>query len=208
MQRRLTLIFLAVLATIWVSMFLLGGSGSNEDMALLSLFYAGDNPALTSVARFVTHFGGWEILTAIGAAFGLYLWWRRGYRQALLFAGITLSGRLSIHFQKIISARARPEEEHLVAVHSLSFPSGHSGNSAITYFAIALLMAPLIRNEAGRRSLFVAAALICLAVGLSRMILGVHWPSDVLGGWAFGLLWTFGLVRLAEHWGTPPRLRH
>jgi undecaprenyl-diphosphatase len=202
------LVLPAALAALWIAMFLLGGSGSSVDLSLLASFYAGDNPMLANLARFVTPFGGWEVLTGLGAAFALYLVWRREFARALLFAAIAISGRLAIHYHKIFSGRARPDEEHLVAVHSLSFPSGHSGNAAITYFAMALLLTPLVRSEAARRGIFIAAAVVTVAVGLSRMILGVHWPSDVLGGWAFGLLWTFGLIRLAEHMGTPSRLRH
>jgi membrane-associated phospholipid phosphatase len=111
-----------------------------------------------------------------------------------LLLGITLSGRLLVELGKSWIGRLRPEDqEHLVAAQSYAFPSGHAANATIVWLSLALLAPQTAR---GRRIAIIVAAIIALAVGVSRPMLGVHWPSDVIGGWAFGLAWTLALVRL------------
>src|SRR5205823_6990239 len=93
-------------------------------------------------------------------------------------------------------ARARPDlEPHLVIVETHSFPSGHATSSMVFYVALALLLAG--RSRWGHEA--VAAAIsLSLLIGISRVMLGVHWPSDVIGGWVFGLLWVLLTLRPAE----------
>lgn len=83
----------------------------------------------------------------------------------------------------------------MVEVSYMSFPSGHAANSIVAYFALALLLF----EDRHRRGIAVACTLIlALLIGLTRPILGVHWPSDVIAGWSFGLLWV-GLVLTVLH---------
>ncbi|MBA3676769.1 MAG: phosphatase PAP2 family protein [Sphingosinicella sp.] len=184
-----SLVALALLAMVWLAMLLTGGSESVFDPAILGLLYAGDRPGPAMVAIWITQLGGWIGLGIVTVAAAAFLLVRRRYRDTALLLFITLSGRLVVELQKSWSARARPQDEHLVTVHSLSFPSGHSANSMIVYLTIALLLLP-------GRAPVVAALGLSMIIGLTRLLLGVHWPSDVVGGWAFGLAWTFGLVRL------------
>lgn len=186
---------IAGLMLAWGVMLLLGGM--ELDRGLLLLGHAGDRPALSLAARWLTELGGAAVLlpaTAIGA--GL-LAWRRDWRGATLLVAITLSGRLLVELQKAGIGRLRPEtSEHLVAVSNLSFPSGHAANSAIVWLSLALL---LPRTAKGRAAAIWAAVWLALAIGVSRVMLGVHWPSDVIGGWSFGLAWTLLLLRLSGH---------
>jgi CDP-diacylglycerol--glycerol-3-phosphate 3-phosphatidyltransferase len=109
---------------------------------------------------------------------------------------IVLVGRGLVEAQKYWIARVRPDlQPHLVVVKTQSFPSGHATSSMIFYLTVALVL------TAGTRWSRVAAAiaiLLSLLIGTSRVMLGVHWPSDVIGGWAFGLLWVLLTLRLAE----------
>lgn len=200
---RLSILFAGALAALtWLGMLLVGGPGWINDRAVLASIYAGDSPLLAEAAMALTHFGGWIILTIVTAAAATFLFIRGERRRAFLLLAIIISGRALVEAQKYWTARARPEElDRLVSVHSLSFPSGHSANSTIVYLAVALLALP-------RRESVAAALILSILIGLSRLLLGVHWPSDVIGGWAFGLLWTFALVRFAERKGTPPHLLH
>jgi undecaprenyl-diphosphatase len=98
--------------------------------------------------------------------------------------------------QKFSIERARPTlEPHLVVVKTWSFPSGHAASSMIFYLTLALALAPEGR---WRRIAAGAAILLSLLIGVSRVMLGVHWPSDVVGGWSFGMLWVMLTLRRAE----------
>ena len=128
----------------------------------------------------------------------LRIWlWRAGHRRLpLVLVAIVAIGRALGEAQKYWVARARPDlEPHLVVVKTSSFPSGHATSSMIFYLALALVL------TAGTRWHRIAAAgavLLSLLIGASRVMLGVHWPSDVIGGWAFGMLWIMLTLRLAR----------
>jgi membrane-associated phospholipid phosphatase len=195
------------LALAWVVMLLFGAMAF--DRSLLIFFHAGGQDELVQVALWVTELGGAAVVlfaTAVGA--GLLLV-QRDWRSAALLLGITLSGRLLVALQKDVTARIRPDAMgHLVPVDSLAFPSGHAANATMVWLALALL---LLRRRLHRAVAIWAAVWVALAVGLSRVMLGVHWPSDVIGGWAFGLFWTLLLLRLSGHSlaeGTPSPLAH
>lgn len=195
------------LAVAWAVMLLFGGM--ELDRALLLVVYAGDEPNLAAVARWGTELGSGRLLIAL-TAFGIgFLLYRHAWRPALLLAAITLSGRLLVELQKDWTARVRPDAQgHLIPVESLAFPSGHAANATMVWLCLALLL------PAGARPRAFAiwgAAWLAILVGLTRVMLGVHWPSDVIGGWAFGLFWTLLLLRLAGEnvgEGTPRPLAH
>ena len=116
--------------------------------------------------------------------------------------------RLPLVLVAIVGDRARPQrgaeildrarapdlEPHLVVVKTSSFPSGHATSSMIFYLTLALVLTAGTRWQ---RPAAVGAILLSLLIGTSRVMLGVHWPSDVIGGWAFGMLWVMLTLRLA-----------
>ena len=138
----------------------------------------------------ITALGSATVLTIVTTIAVAYLVVARRYRLALV-TGLAIAG--GSVFEKLLKLgfdRARPDVvPHLVTVHSLSFPSGHAMLSAITYLTLGTLLA---RAQTKRRlSVFVfcVGLLMALAIGLSRVYLGVHFPTDVLAGWCFGSLW-------------------
>ena len=133
-------------------------------------------------------------LVMLGATILLLM---RGHRRrALALLVGTMVGRLLVELQKVEVGRLRPEDNpHLIVVHNLSFPSGHAANSMLVYLTLALL---LVDHPVRRRWSATAAILLSLAIGLSRILLGVHYPSDVIGGWAFGLMWTMIVLWMAR----------
>lgn len=183
------------LALAWGVMLLFGGL--EFDRGLLIFAYAGRNPTLVEIARWITELGDGEILLLASFAGVLLLALRREWKQAGLLAAITLSGRLMVELQKDWAGRMRPDaNDHLVHVTNLSFPSGHAANSALVWLCLALMIP---RSARVRFHAVWAAAWIALMVGVSRVMLGVHWPSDVIAGWAFGLFWLLLWLGIARH---------
>lgn len=138
----------------------------------------------------VTALGGETVLTlAAAVTIGFLVASRHLLAAALVFAG-SVTGSIAVALVKALVGRERPAlVDHLVEVGSASFPSGHAANSAIIYLTIALISMQVIPRRAARRFLFGVTLLLVAAIGVSRVYLGVHWPSDVLAGWSFGALW-------------------
>jgi len=174
-------------------MLLLGGGPL--DRAIYEALYAGHRPALAALAHVLTTLGDPTVLIVAGilCAIGLCVAGHRHLPLALV-AIVTLGRGLS-ELQKYWVARVRPDlEPHLVVVRTSSFPSGHAASSMIFYLAVALALTAGTRWQ---RPAAAGAILLSLAIGISRVMLGVHWPSDVIGGWAFGMLWVLLTLRLA-----------
>jgi membrane-associated phospholipid phosphatase len=190
----LWLLSAAALIALWL-MMLLFGTGELDHAVLLEL-YAGHRPLLADAARMITMLGDGRVVTVIAAIAALILLKRRDALGALiLFAG-TLICRALVEVQKYEINRLRPAENpHLVQVHNLSFPSAHSASSMLVYVAIALFLAQQPRRH---RLFLVAAVVLSLLIGLSRVMLGVHWPSDVIGGWSYGAFAALFLYWLAQ----------
>ena len=96
-------------------------------------------------------------------------------------------------------AAARTSCSHLVEVHTLSFPSGHAMLSAVTYLTLGALLARFLPGRATKIYVLSLAVLTTVLVGVSRIYLGVHWPSDVLAGWCAGFAWAM-LCWLVARW--------
>lgn len=181
-------------AVVWLAM-LIGGAGP-LDRAIYEAVYAGRRPALLVVARVFTFLGEPTLLVGASVVLALWLWHRGRGRAGLALLAVTLTGRVLGEVQKYWIARARPDvEPHLVIVKTQSFPSGHATSSMVFYLTLALLLAGRSR---WRREAIGAAIMLSLLIGTSRVMLGVHWPSDVIGGWSFGLLWVLLTLRPAE----------
>jgi undecaprenyl-diphosphatase len=187
-------ILLLLLAASWLGM-LIGGSGS-VDRAIYQAVYAGHRPALRAVAHILTLLGEPTLLIGASVLVALWLWYLGRGRAGAVLLAVILIGRAVTELQKYWVARARPDlEAHLVVVKTSSFPSGHAAGSMMFYLALALM---LTAHSRLRFAAAAAAILVSLLVGISRVMLGVHWPSDVIGGWSFGLLWVLLTLRPAE----------
>jgi undecaprenyl-diphosphatase len=187
-------ILLLLLAASWLGM-LIGGSGS-VDRAIYQAVYAGHRPAFRAAAHVLTLLGEPTLLIAASVLVALWLWYLGRGRAGAVLLAVILIGRAVTELQKYWVARARPDlEAHLVVVKTSSFPSGHAAGSMMFYLALALM---LTAHSRLRFAAAAAAVLVSLLVGISRVMLGVHWPSDVIGGWSFGLLWVLLTLRPAE----------
>lgn len=145
---------------------------------------------LTKAMIDITSLGGVTVLALLTAVSVIYLLVIRKRITGLFLLSSVLGGWMISNATKLGVARPRPDlVPHLVEVHDLSFPSGHAMVSAVTYLTLGLMLA---RTQSGRvaRFYFVfVAVLLTLTVGVSRVYLGVHYPTDVIGGWAAGSAW-------------------
>jgi undecaprenyl-diphosphatase len=150
-------------------------------------------PWLPEAARDVTALGSTIVLGIILLAVVGYLLLARRRATAWLTLGTVLSGVALNSVLKFSFARPRPDlVTPAVRVFTASFPSGHATLSAITYLTLGALLAR-IHSEISVRIYFMAlAALLTILVGLSRIYLGVHYPTDVLAGWCIGTAWAMG----------------
>lgn len=155
------------------------------------------HPLLTELPAWLSLIGNAFILLPVSAVVVAVLFViGRRHSAALLFV-IVVVERLLLDGLKILLGRERPELAlHPVETHSFSFPSGHAANTMTVLVAIALFALP--RRHRGW-SVPAAIALAAL-VGLTRPWLGVHWPSDVLGGWMLAALVIFAALWADERW--------
>lgn len=164
------------------------------DQAIILNLRAWGGPSwLPKVAADVTALGGGVVLTIVVVMTAGLLAVQRLWLSAAATIAASVSGGMVVALVKTEVARPRPDiVDHLVQVSNMSFPSGHSANSAIVYLTLAGLASQVTVSNAARRYILVMAIFMVGAIGCSRVYLGVHWPSDVLAGWSFGTLWALG----------------
>ncbi|HEX8767233.1 MAG TPA: phosphatase PAP2 family protein [Jatrophihabitans sp.] len=152
--------------------------------------------------RAVSAVGGptsWRVLTGVTA---VVLFWRRRRRAAAL-VGVTMAGAAMLSGgTKALVGRSRPVVTVVVdRAPGKSFPSGHALTSFVAVGRLVLLVWPAC-SARQRALLLVAATLLVTGIGFSRLALGVHFLTDVLGGWLMGGLWLIGSRRLVARWGS------
>jgi undecaprenyl-diphosphatase len=145
---------------------------------------------LEGVARDITSLGGATVLTLLSLAAVGYLLLRRQWRNALFVTVSVAGGTLVSTALKSLFARPRPDlVPHAVEVTSASFPSGHSMLAMVTYLTLGAVLAEVEQDRRIKVYLLGWALLLSLLVGMSRIYLGVHWPTDVIAGWCIGCAW-------------------
>jgi undecaprenyl-diphosphatase len=181
-----------------------GETNALDRAVLLALRVPGHSDApigpawLPEVMINVSSMGSAVVLGFLIAAATGFLIIKGAARAALTLVSATGSGAIAVALLKTAFARPRPElVAHLVQAQSMSFPSGHAANSALVYLTIAALLTNVERDARARLYIIAVAIAMTLAIGLSRLYLGVHWPSDVAAGWALGAGWA-ALWRVAS----------
>jgi undecaprenyl-diphosphatase len=152
------------------------------------------------MVRDFTALGSTGVLTLIVILLAGFLWVGNKHWSAVYVVAAVASGTFVNSLLKIEFARARPDVvAHSMHVETASFPSGHSAGAALTYLTLGLLLAHTQESRSVKSYIFAVSVLITAIVGLSRIYLGVHWPTDVLAGWSFGAAWAL-LCWLAVRW--------
>ncbi len=162
---------------------------------------AGPHHGLAKVFAEWTALGSLAVLALVTTAAAALLIAIGERRRAGVFFTTVLSAWAASQILKAAIARPRPDIfEHLVAVSTKSLPSGHAMMSLVVYGALALMVPTAIAAGRARRTALWLACLAALLIGASRVLLAVHWPSDVLAGWALGVM----VLGIAAPWLSAP----
>ncbi|MHC5268521.1 phosphatase PAP2 family protein [Enterococcus sp. LJL98] len=147
-------------------------------------------PNFQSFFLWITQFANPLPIILLFLAISMVLLYGKQYAEVLwLSSGMVLIAGLFNPLFKLFFARPRPDLTHLVTEHSHSFPSGHAASSMVFYGALILLLPNLLHKQPIRLFLQGLLVLIILAIGCSRIYLGVHYPTDILGGYTLSLGW-------------------
>lgn len=177
-----------------------------DEAILLALRTPGDTanpiggPQVETAMRDLTALGGITVLTLLTLSVTVFLLLRGKRASAAFLLAAVIGGQLLSHGFKTLFSRPRPDlVPHGVDVATASFPSGHSMMAAVTYLTLAVMLSRMDGRVRIRVFFVSVAAVLACAVGVSRVYLGVHWPSDVLAGWTLGAAWAL-IVWLVARW--------
>jgi undecaprenyl-diphosphatase len=166
------------------------GSTQGFDEAVMRWIGQHQSAGMQAAMLEVTSLGTGTVVAMIVLVAGLFLWLNQHKHSAILLVVATLGGIVLNGLLKIGFDRPRPQVfKWGTTAFSSSFPSGHAMSSIIVYGTVAYLAARLQRNVASRVATFVLATIIILLICVSRLYLGVHYPSDILAGLIIGLAW-------------------
>lgn len=159
---------------------------------------------LATASRDITALGDMTILALVVLAVSVFLLLARrprmaGFVMAATISGAALVATLKGFFERDRPAFASPE----VYLATSSFPSGHAAMSTLVYLTLAALLLNLVTDIRLKAYMLCVALTVSLMIGLSRIYLGVHWPSDVAAGWAIGAAWALAWWSLAQIFPDP-----
>lgn len=153
---------------------------------------------LIGMAKFISNVGSVYVTTGAGIILGVILAFKGKWRSsAVMFLSIAFTG-LASGILKILFMSPRPANPILF---DPSFPSSHASMAAAFFIILAYLLAPKIHSWIKRELMIVICVLVVIAIGLSRIILNVHWFSDVIGGWSLGIFFATASILLVRYVG-------
>jgi membrane-associated phospholipid phosphatase len=182
----------------WLADEVFEGDVAAFDARVRNAVHAWASPALTAAMRAFSIIGYQGLIAALAVAIVTFLWLR--WRRAALWLVFSVAGALVLDLAlKNAFHRPRPAPFFGDLPHSYSFPSGHALFSFCFYGVLAGLLSARLRSPGLKVLVWVLAAALIAAIGLSRIYLGVHYPSDVLAGYLAAAVWVSSLVA-ADRW--------
>ena len=186
---------------IYIATAMSNGSIDPFDTTVIAFVQGLETPWLTTVLTFFTWLGSGYVVVPMALILAAILYYGlRASPQAwlllIVIAGTPLFNTLLKHYFK----RERPEIHRILDTHGFSFPSGHAMISFSLYAIIAFIAWGFIKTAAGRVMLLLFTAFMILAISISRIYLGVHYPSDIVGGFTVSALWLTIAITIYMYW--------
>lgn len=188
----------ALIVFAWLALAVPLGQTLLFDIAVRDHIHDWASPPLTAVMLSVTEMGEPLFLAIVTLSIAWPLAVKGGKRQVLKLAVATLTALLADELLKLLFHRIRPAAFFgYLEPASYSFPSGHAMLSTCYYGLLAAILAARIQARAGRAVLWAAGVILVAAIGFSRLYLGVHYATDVIAGYALGIVWIAGAGRVS-----------
>lgn len=189
----LTVAVMATFLFAWIADSIVDQHSRNFDIAVRTAIHHYASPAMTRVMFAITFMGNPGLALVAIFAVGIFLYVR--WYRATIWLLITLAGATVLDLSlKLAFHRARPTPYFGKLPHTYSFPSGHALYSFCFYGVLAGLLVDRTRSLVLRIIIWTVAALLVLAIGISRIYLGVHYPTDVLGGYLTAAIWVATMI--------------
>lgn len=187
----------ATLAGLWMHL----PAWRRADAAWLGRIQTWTPDMLAAWAEPITLLGGLPVTVPLALALAAYLWQRNHKPEAIIWSALFVGGQAILFGLKLAFSRTRPSAPDLL-VRDFSFPSGHAFTAVVLYGAMAYVGGRRLGARWARTVLALAVGTLILAIGWSRLLLHVHYPTDVLGGYLLGIAWLALLGMAQRQWGS------
>lgn len=166
------------------------------DNGILQKFREIRTVSLNQAMSDITALGSFSVISLMTLVLVIFLFIEKDWRGLGYIICMSAGSAIIPESLKSLFMRERPDiSGHLTYVKSTSFPSGHSFGATVAYFSLAFLLSRELKNTKIEVLYYIVASIVVLLVGTSRMYLGVHYPTDVVGGISAGLMW-FSIVSI------------
>lgn len=168
------------------------------DKIILNLIHNTKNPILFPIMRFISFIGSAYFLIPLMIVLIAYTLYKKSYYISKLLLLSTLGSYILNFLLKLIFNRTRPLDYFLVDQGGLSYPSGHSMVTMTFYMTLTYLASKYIKDKSKKKWIYLFSYTMIILMGISRLYLGVHWPTDVIGGYLIGYVFFYISVILVK----------
>ncbi len=201
MNKNAKIVILSLMLILFIILgFMVKGSseGILFDVGIIEYIHNNTNPIVLAFMKFISFIGSENFLIPVTAMVIAYSLVKRNYFISKLLLLSTLGSYTMNHLLKQIFQRTRPLEYFLVEQGGLSFPSGHAMVTMTLYSTIAFLLAKKVQDKRKKYLIHIIAFVMICLMGISRIYLGVHWPTDIVGGYLAGYIFYYLTVTLVK----------
>ncbi|MBT2679961.1 phosphatase PAP2 family protein [Bacillus sp. ISL-35] len=171
------------------------------DRQVISFIQSLESSWLTSIMKLFTYIGTIRFIAVLAILLFLLMFFVLKFRvEVLVFLAVVFCTPILNRLLKLFFHRARPDFHRLIEIGGYSFPSGHAMNAFSFYSILAFLLWRQIPGRFGRLAVILASSFMILSIGVSRVYLGVHYPSDIVGGFFASSLWVAAVIWLFQRY--------